>query len=393
MQLKSSKMGVADRPLAGEKRFESFLDGLDNYQYVAKFQQMCGLKEIPKEKAIERGNAKQCTSSGRHYVIGRPWLHQYFQFSRHGGEEVLFLLLFPFIMWCIDTWTMRRVSFCFTFCMFVCTAMKDVVCKQRPSAPPVLRLEVRSADEFSLPSTHAVAITSTFVPLLTVYCNRYSDHLSPRTILGLWIILIWSILSVCLSRIYNGMHTFLDVLCGLVITVMMITSAFRKLDILIDIFLMKDDYAPLVIVIAGFILCAFYPKVEKWNTGRGDSILLVGMHVGYLLATWFNFSVLKMDSDEQPLPYSHVGADDSLFHASKPLLRMLVGLPLVFIMRLAVRFVIMRIVCTVLRLDPSDPNTKQMPVVELLHKYFSYVAIGFLGVACIPQLFPYLNIS
>ena len=57
--------------------------------------------------------------------------------------------------------------------MFVCTAMKDVVRKHRPSAPPVLRLEVRSADEFSLPSTHAVAIASTFVPLLMVYHSRY----------------------------------------------------------------------------------------------------------------------------------------------------------------------------------------------------------------------------
>ena len=48
MQLKSSEMGVADKPLAGEKRFESFLDGLDNYQYVANFQRICGLKEVRK---------------------------------------------------------------------------------------------------------------------------------------------------------------------------------------------------------------------------------------------------------------------------------------------------------------------------------------------------------
>lgn len=391
MQLRSNEMGLADKPIAGEKRFESFLDGLDNYQYVAKFQQICGLKEIPKEKASEKGNTKQCSSSGRHYVITRPWLHQYFQFSRHGGEEVLFLLLFPFIMWCIDTWTMRRVSFCFTFSMFVCTAMKDIVCKQRPSAPPVLRLEVRSADEFSLPSTHAVAITSTFVPLLVVYHNRYPDNLSPRTTLILWVALIWSIISVCLSRIYNGMHTFMDVLCGLVITMLMITSSMRKVDILIDFYLMKDNYAPIVIVLSGFVLCALYPKVEKWNTGRGDSILLMGMHVGYLVATWFNFAVLQMESDEKPEEYNSM--DNSTLQPFKPLLRMLVGLPLVFIMRLAVRYVVMRIVCAVLRLNPKDPNTKQIPLVELLHKYFSYVTIGFLGVAYIPQLFPYLNIS
>ena len=30
----------------GQRRFESFLDELDNYQYVAKFQQICGLKEV-----------------------------------------------------------------------------------------------------------------------------------------------------------------------------------------------------------------------------------------------------------------------------------------------------------------------------------------------------------
>ena len=61
----------------------------------------------------------------------------------------------------------------FAFCMFVCTAAKDIIAKGRPMSPPVLRLEQRSADEFGLPSTHAVSITSTLVPLLTHTAIRY----------------------------------------------------------------------------------------------------------------------------------------------------------------------------------------------------------------------------
>ena len=80
---------------------------------------------------------------------------------------------------------MFNFSFMFAFCMFVCTAAKDLIAKGRPLSPPVLRLEKRSADEFGLPSTHAVAITSTLIPLLTHTAERYlvSNHHSTNVAL------------------------------------------------------------------------------------------------------------------------------------------------------------------------------------------------------------------
>ncbi len=131
--------------------------------------------------------------------------------------------------------------------------------------------------------------------------------------------------------------------------------------------------------------------MEKWNTGRPDSIMLVGMHVGYLIGCWFNNVVLEQPSDSVPSHGPHSQALSTLL--LYPVLKLAVGLPIVFVVRLAIRFVVLSSVCFAFGVDKKDPQTVKIPNVELLHKYFSYLLLGFSGVVLIPLVFVRLNIA
>jgi membrane-associated phospholipid phosphatase len=381
-----------DSPSGWLKTIEPVIYSLDHHSNIVAFQRICGLQKVREEdvRPEEDGHLSRCCSSGTAYRVTRPWVHNFFQVARYGGEELLFLLLFPIIIWCIDTYTLRRVSWMFSCSMYVTTAGKDLVCKSRPACPPVLRLEARSAQEYSMPSTHAVAATAITVSVLDHYWTRHMHAYPPAT----WYLLAGFtaayILAVSASRIYNGMHSFLDVLCGVGCTWLLMTSVLARVDLYIEPFVCAHPSAPCVLFLVGLLLSLAYPKTECWNTGRGDSITLVGSHVGYLIGCWINFVLLAHPYDV--ISISEPDAGFTLAGVLAGACRLLVGLPLVFIIRLACRYCLLRILCDIAGLDSQDPASKQVVMIETLYKYLSYVILGVCGVVVVPQVFALLAI-
>ena len=135
---------------------------------------------------------------------------------------------------------------------------------------------------------------------------------------------------------------------------------------------------------AALVIISFCVQMKRWNTGRGDSILLVGMHMGYLIGSWFNqseYSIALMGLfsarvHNHSLPVSS--------NATTVLYRMAVGLPLVFIIRLAIRMMVLNVIFLIAREDTSNAEAIKKPNIELFHKYFSYFLLGFTGVALVP---------
>nr|KAF6393698.1 sphingosine-1-phosphate phosphatase 1 [Pipistrellus kuhlii] len=120
------------------------------------------------------------------------------------GNELFYILFFPFWIWNLDALVGRRLVVIWVLVMYLGQCTKDIVRWPRPASPPVVKLEVFYNSEYSMPSTHAMSGTAIPISIVLLTYGRWQYPL----IYGLILIACWCSL-VCLSRIYMGMHSIL----------------------------------------------------------------------------------------------------------------------------------------------------------------------------------------
>lgn len=165
-----------------------------------------------------------------------PLVDTYFRCATEVGYEMFYITIFPALHYNVDTVMFRQMIILWSLSMYAGQALKAVFCWKRPPSPPVVRLENNPTleKEYGFPSTHAIVSTTTPIHLLFASYQRYSvraAHTAPsskclgwRAIttlcacvcgslpmqysfsVGCSIALLWSA-SVCLSRIYLGVHS------------------------------------------------------------------------------------------------------------------------------------------------------------------------------------------
>lgn len=181
---------------------------------VAKFQQLCGLREIrPEENDFQPvRNSKDTISTSRNERVsavngfsnndctkstnfvhrngsvaaesieklrlvegkrgGQPYecnsfFHLLFQFGSWLGYELFYLTFFSFVSWNVDEYLARRTATMWVVIMYIGQASKDLIQWPRPECPPVIPVEKRFKDEYGMPSTHAMV--GTLMPVCLVY--------------------------------------------------------------------------------------------------------------------------------------------------------------------------------------------------------------------------------
>lgn len=100
-------------------------------------------------------------------------LYYAFKFSSFFGDEAFYLTFLPFILWNVDSYLMRSTVIVWGVSMYIGQVMKDILQWPRPTSHIVIRMDIDFAQEFSMPSTHAVAASS--IPLMIGFAvvNRY----------------------------------------------------------------------------------------------------------------------------------------------------------------------------------------------------------------------------
>lgn len=99
---------------------------------------------------------------GQEFLVHNKFLFYLFTFGTELGNEMFFIVFFPFVLWNVDPLVSRRLIIVWAWNMFVGQSTKDMVRWSRPASPPVVKVEIFYNSEYSMPSTHAM--TGTAIP-------------------------------------------------------------------------------------------------------------------------------------------------------------------------------------------------------------------------------------
>ncbi|CAK9151892.1 unnamed protein product [Ilex paraguariensis] len=125
----------------------------------------------------------------------------------------------PLLFWSGHGKLARQMTLLMAFCDYMGNCIKDVVSAPRPSSPPVRRVtatedEKENALEYGLPSSHTLN-TVCLSGYLLQYVLSYSQNETVTMELAGFSMVCLLVGLIGLGRIYLGMHSLVDIICGL----------------------------------------------------------------------------------------------------------------------------------------------------------------------------------
>lgn len=151
---------------------------------------------------------------------------------------------------------------------------QDVFTLPRPPTPPVRRLEEDYAQEHGFPSAHSGAASS--LPIFAVlYFVQNADGATAALSIGIAVLYC---LTVSLSRLYVGVHSFTDVFGGWIIGVSTVVL-WERVKLPVDAWLLHSDYGTLGmhmapgLLIVCLLVCWFRQRVidRRCHVVLGDN--------------------------------------------------------------------------------------------------------------------------
>lgn len=307
-----------------------------------------------------------------------------FHFGASLGNEIFYLIFFPFVHWNFDGTLMRQMAFIWHVAMWAGQALKDIICWPRPASPPVIKLESRYSLEYGMPSTHATV--GTVIPFsLLILLHRYYEI---PLVFGFVCATLWMSL-VCCSRIYLGMHTVLDVLAGVAFGCLIIPSVLPWVHDL-DLLIVTHPLGPLVFVGCYFLFCWVYPKQKIWNTARADTANVHGICGGVTSGYWLFYQLGWLTKSRQIQPYPIPPLTWNWVYLS--LLRTVIGVLILAAIRAIVKPMAIHFVCRLYKIDKKDIQAQRREGSEVPQKFITYYFVSIGATFLVPLLCSYLGI-
>ncbi|KAB1222426.1 Lipid phosphate phosphatase delta [Morella rubra] len=171
----------------------------------------------------------------------------------------------PLLFWSGHGRLARQMTLLMASCDYVGNCIKDVVSAPRPSSPPVRRItatkdEEDNALEYGLPSSHTLNTVCLFGYLLHYVLSypQYED--ASMKFLGLAIVCCLVGL-IGIGRIYLGMHSVIDVICGLAMG-LVILAFWLTVHEYVDMFVVSGQNVTSFWTALSFLLLFAYPTPE-----------------------------------------------------------------------------------------------------------------------------------
>ncbi|KAF7219360.1 sphingosine-1-phosphate phosphatase 2 isoform X1 [Nothobranchius furzeri] len=385
------------------------LEYLHDPELVARFQRRCGLFLVESVNGAPVNGEKprgapggrwehQDSNSNYQYKqsvcadkISRPqyevrnWpLHFLFLLSASLGNEVFYITCLPCIHWNLDPFLCRRLINMWTLVMYIGQVMKDVLKLPRPTSPPVIKLETRVDAEYGLPSTHAMAATSISFTLLLSACSRVQFQFE----IGLLMAVTLSSL-VCLSRLYTGMHSVLDVLCGVLISAVLLLFTY-PFWISFDSFQLTSPFSPVVALTLLLFLSYTYPELDHYSTTRGDTVTILGVCAGCSVGYWANEQLRQASEPQQTLPVPLPTL--TALTVALGICRALIGIVALVGTRQIVKKLSLQMLYFWYMVPENDENARMRKEIEVPSKFVTYTAVGLVNSLLVNRVFVLLGL-
>ncbi|XP_025828982.1 sphingosine-1-phosphate phosphatase 1 [Agrilus planipennis] len=356
---------------------------------VADIQRFFGVQAIKEVDLCERKNISNQTN--QKYTIKNYFWYYLFCFGTELGDEMFYLSFIPFWFWNIDGAVGRRVVLVWTIVMYIGQGIKDIIKWERPG-PPVIKLQKKWALEYGMPSTHAMVGVSIPFSVILYTMNRYQYNVQA----GFVIAIVWcSIVSI--SRLYLGMHTVLDVLAGLALSIMLMFPLVPLIDKL-DSYFLTNPTSPFLLIVISLLMIVYYPNSGKWTPTRGDTTMIVSVCVGLLIGAWLNYQTGNMTNSDLIPPYAIFWPSYTMLGSL--ILRTTLGFVLLLFIRSIAKSVSYKFLCTLLGQNATEIknskdslDNKHKTFVDLGCKYLTCAVIGFSLIYLLPNLFKFLKIE
>ncbi|XP_058663317.1 sphingosine-1-phosphate phosphatase 1 [Ammospiza nelsoni] len=334
-----------------------------------------------------RNSLTEEEDGSQEFATRSRFLYYLFSLGTELGNELFYILFFPFCIWNVDAWLGRRLIIIWVWVMYLGQCTKDVIRWPRPASPPVVKLEVFYNSEYSMPSTHAMSGTAIPLALLLLSYGRWQYPL----VFGLILAFCWCFL-VCCSRIYMGMHSILDVIAGFLYAILILVI-FHPLVDLIDNFNLTYKYAPLIIISLHLALGIFSFTLDTWSTSRGDTAQILGCGAGVACGSHVSHTLgLQLDPPPHSLPLSLSSLTVAVF--GKAILRLLLGVIVLLLTKVAMKRATIPLACRMFRVPQRDVRrARQRMEVELPYRYVTYGMVGFSLMVVVPGLFHFIGLS
>ncbi|XP_034988460.2 sphingosine-1-phosphate phosphatase 2 isoform X1 [Zootoca vivipara] len=335
----------------------------------------------PRAPSAASNGWKDCSQE---YVVKNYFYYYLFRISAAMGQEVFYITFLPFTYWSINPYVARRLILMWSVVMYIGQVSKDLLKWPRPSSPPVVKLEKRTTAEYGMPSTHAMAATAISFTFVVTTVNKYKYPLE----LGLLGAFLFSTL-VCLSRIYTGMHTFLDVIVGSLISAILTALAYPTWDLL-DHLMLTSPWCPLFCIVVPLILCYNYPKLDYYSPTRADTTTILGAGAGAITGFWINNRYVSNVSAEEATHSTPSVTGEMLLMV---LAQFLVGIGVLLIIRQVIKSLALKSLCSWYKVSINDIEAMQQIEIEVPYKFITYSSIGLSATVLVPLLHKLLGLN
>ncbi|XP_007933821.1 sphingosine-1-phosphate phosphatase 2 [Orycteropus afer afer] len=399
-------------------KVEGVRSTLQDSQLVARFQRRCGLFPAPEEGPRENGvdpaeGAARDPGAGhlpvangkgvrgpanglrrptapqaytQKYIVKNYFYYYLFRFSAALGEEVFYITFLPFTHWNIDPYLSRRLIIIWVLVMYVGQVAKDILKWPRPFSPPAVILEKRIVAEYGMPSTHAMAATAISFTFLISTMDRYEYPF----VLGLMVAVAFSTL-VCLSRLYTGMHTALDVVGGVLITALLIALTYPAWT-LIDHLDSASPLFPVCVIIVLFFLCYNYPVSDYYSPTRADTTTILAVGAGVVIGCWLNhfFQLVSKPTESLPVIQSIPLLTTDVLVLG--LTKFTVGIVLILLVRQLVQNLSLQVLYSWFRVVIRNKEARRRLEIEVPYKFVTYTSVGICATTFVPMLHRFLGL-
>ncbi|XP_078036538.1 sphingosine-1-phosphate phosphatase 2 [Augochlora pura] len=326
------------------------------------------------------------------YAISNYFWYYLFLFGTQLGDEIFYSTFIPFWFWNIDGVIGRRVVLVWAIVMTTGQILKDVICWPRPACPPVVRLQTKWSEEYGMPSTHAMIGVSIPFSVVLFTMNRYIYPFS----IGWMIAFLWCTL-VCMSRLYLGMHTVLDILAGLILAITLMVPLVPLVD-MTDYYFVSNIWALAILIAISILVVIYYPRSNRWTPTRGDTSMVVSVTTGVHVGAWLNYKTGVMITPTHAPPYHILWPSNAMLGCL--ILRTILGFCSILATRVVCKSLSYGTLCAILKVNAKDLmksenslENKSKVLVDLVCKYLTCFMIGVNTVYLMPNVFTIFGIE